>query len=58
MIFDDFNYESFNKYILVDPNRDETDDNKVPLGDFVPIPVKINTNDKKAARKSDNVNDD
>ena len=25
MIFDDYNYDSYNKYILIDPERDETD---------------------------------
>ena len=36
MAFDDYNYDVFNKYILIDPERDEQDENKVDLGGFVP----------------------
>lgn len=36
MTFDDYNYDVFNKYILIDPERDEQDENKVDLGGFVP----------------------
>ena len=36
MGFDDYNYDKFNKYILIDPNRDETAEEKVDLGGFVP----------------------
>ena len=39
MIFDDYNYDLYNKYILIDPERDENDDKKVDLGEFVPQPV-------------------
>lgn len=41
MKFDDFNYDQFNKYILIDPKRDENEKNKVDLGSFVPMPVKV-----------------
>ena len=40
MAFDDYSYELYNKYILIDPERDETDQNKVDLGNFVPQQVK------------------
>ena len=36
MNFDDYNYDLYNKYILIDPERDENDENKVDLGSFVP----------------------
>lgn len=55
MNFDDFNYDPFNKYILIDPKRDETDENKEDLGTFVPMPVKISQG--KPSKKSD-INDD
>ena len=41
MNFDDYNYDLYNKYILIDPERDETEEDKVDLGDFVPMQVKI-----------------
>lgn len=56
-MFDDYNYESFNKYILIDPNRDETEEDKIDLGNFVPMPVKIHANNK-ACKKNDNISDD
>ena len=40
MNFDDYNYDLYNKYILIDPERDENDDKKVDLGSFVPQTVK------------------
>ena len=36
MFFDDFNYKQYNKFLLVDPDRDEND--PIDLGDFVPQP--------------------
>ena len=39
MTFDDYNYDVFNKYILIDPERDEQDENKVDLGGFVPTTI-------------------
>jgi hypothetical protein len=36
MSFDDYNYDQFNKYILVDPHRDETAADAVDLGGFIP----------------------
>ena len=36
MTFDDYNYDLYNKYILIDPNRGEDDQEEVDLGDFVP----------------------
>ena len=38
MKFDDFNYEMYNKYILIDPERDENDPNAIDLGGFVSQP--------------------
>jgi len=29
MSFDDYNYDLYNKYILIDPNHDEQSDSKV-----------------------------
>ena len=55
-MFDDYNYESFNKYILIDPNRDETEEYKIDLGKFVPMPVKILS--AKGSKKGESVNDD
>ena len=55
-MFDDYNYESFNKYILIDPNRDETEEDKIDLGKFVPMPVKILS--AKGSKKGESVNDD
>ena len=34
MMFDDYNYDLYNKYILIDPDRHEGDTDKVDLGDF------------------------
>ena len=42
MKFDDYNYDPHNKYILVDPNIEESD---VDIEGFVP--AKINKNDAK-----------
>jgi len=39
MIFDDYNYDLYNKYILVDPHRGEPGEEAVDLGDFVPLQV-------------------
>jgi|DEB0MinimDraft_12_1074336.scaffolds.fasta_scaffold19958_4 hypothetical protein len=36
-MFEDYNYELYNKYILVDPNYNPEDDRNPPLpGGFVP----------------------
>lgn len=47
MTFDDYNYDVFNKYILVDPERDEADENKVDLGGFVPQVILKGKNQNK-----------
>ena len=39
MGFDDFNYDLYNKYILIDPERDENDPSSIDLGGFVPQPA-------------------
>jgi hypothetical protein len=52
MRFEDYNYELYNKYILVDPTRDDNDD--VDLGDFMPMPVQKN----KKGVPIKNLNDD
>ena len=31
-----YNYDIYNKFLLIDPNRDENDPDKVDLGEFVP----------------------
>jgi len=36
MAFDDYNYSMYNKFLLIDPDRDEDDPDKVDLGDFMP----------------------
>ena len=41
MSFDDYNYDQFNKYILIDPNRDETAPDAVDLGKFVPQTINL-----------------
>jgi hypothetical protein len=46
MNFDDYNYDQFNKFILVDPNRDETAEDAVDLGGFVPQTVSIKSKKK------------
>ena len=46
MGFDDFNYDLYNKYILIDPERDENDPNSVDLGGFVPQAAQKNRNGK------------
>lgn len=50
MSFDDYNYDLFNKYILVDPNRDETAPDAVDLGGFVPQAVSIKQSKKGSER--------
>jgi hypothetical protein len=53
MAFDDYNYDLFNKYILVDPNRDETAPDRVDLGGFVPQAVSIKQSKKGSERVAD-----
>ena len=53
MSFDDYNYDQFNKYILVDPNRDETAPDAVDLGGFVPQAVSIKQSKKGSERVAD-----
>ena len=36
MVFEDYNYEMYNKYILVDPEFNESDSNLPMPGGFVP----------------------
>ena len=36
MNFDDYNYSMYNKFLLVDPDRDEDDPEVIDLGDFKP----------------------
>lgn len=36
MAFDDYNYSMYNKFLLIDPDRDEDDPDKVDLGEFMP----------------------
>ena len=36
MHFDDYNYTLYNKFLLVDPDRDEDDPNVLDLGEFKP----------------------
>jgi len=36
MNFDDYNYSMFNKFLLIDPDRDEDDPEAIDLGDFKP----------------------
>jgi hypothetical protein len=36
MNFDDYNYSMYNKFIMIDPNRDENDPKAIDLGGFVP----------------------
>jgi len=38
-MFEDYNYDLYNKYILVDPSRYDGQTDLVDLGDFVPLPV-------------------
>jgi hypothetical protein len=57
MSFDDYNYDQFNKYILVDPNRDETSPEKVDLGRFVPQTVTLKT-EKSKKKPSENIHDE
>ena len=57
MVFDDYNYDQFNKYILVDPNRDETAPDVIDLGGFVPQTVSIKSK-KKGDEKTSVVDDD
>lgn len=44
MGFDDFNYDLYNKYILIDPERDENDPSSIDLGGFIPQPATKNKN--------------
>ena len=44
MGFDDFDYDLYNKYILIDPERDENDPASIDLGGFVPQPATKNKN--------------
>jgi len=39
MHFDDYNYKLYNKFLLIDPDRDEDDPKALCLGDFKPQPV-------------------
>jgi len=41
MLFDDYNYDLYNKFILVDPDRadNQVDGQDDDLGDFVPLSV-------------------
>ena len=42
MMFEDYNYDMYNKYILIDPNFNESD-NIIPLPrGFIPQPVNKN----------------
>ena len=36
MNFDDYNYNMYNKFILIDPDQNENDPNAVGLGEFQP----------------------
>ena len=38
MNFDDYNYKQYNKFLLIDPDRDENDKDALDLGDFGPQP--------------------
>jgi len=38
MYFDDYNYKQYNKFLLIDPDRDENDEDALDLGDFIPQP--------------------
>ena len=42
MKFDDYNYEPHNKYILVDPNNDDSENEILGY-----VPPKMNIKDKK-----------
>lgn len=46
MNFDDYNYSMYNKFLLIDPDRDEDDPDKIDLGDFKPTPIQINKKKK------------
>ena len=53
MQFDDYNYDQFNKYILVDPNRDETAPDAINLGGFVPQTVSLKSSKKGTQNVAD-----
>lgn len=44
MCFDDYNYDLYNKYVLVDPNFNPDEDS--PMGEQGFVPKKVETNAK------------